>query len=52
MGKNKDKICEECQPECKVSGKRWAEHCKQIHNNDSKYVLFWYCIEYTANVKD
>lgn len=38
MGKNKDKVCEECQPECLINGRRWADHCKEVHNKDSKAV--------------
>jgi hypothetical protein len=41
-GKAKDKICEECEPECLINGWRWAEHCSEVHKKDSKDTKYRY----------
>lgn len=39
-GKNIDKICGECQDTPLILGRRWANHCKTVHNRASFKVKY------------
>lgn len=40
MGKHKDKICEDCQNKPVINGRRWADHCRSVHEKDTCNVNF------------
>jgi hypothetical protein len=45
MGKNINKICEECPEKPVIPGRRWADHCNLFHYANSKTVSFTYVLK-------